>query len=70
MSGVGFNQLATRYRQDGFVSPLRLLDADQTMHHRQAMEDAEARIGPVHYMTKIHTLLRSAWQMATLATGA
>ncbi|MEM8992621.1 MAG: phytanoyl-CoA dioxygenase family protein, partial [Pseudomonadota bacterium] len=57
--------LAARYEQDGFVSAVPILSQAEAAEHRARMEAAEARIGSIHYRPKIHTLLRSPWELAT-----
>lgn len=54
-----------RYRRDGFVAPIRALDADVARSHRARLEAAEARIGPAHYQDKMHLVLTSTWELAT-----
>ena len=54
------------YARDGFLSPVDILTADEAAHHRARMEEAEARIGPLHYMAKMHTILLSPLEERTL----
>ncbi len=56
---------AERYRKDGYVSPVPLLDARTVAQHRLSLEDAEAKIGNLHYKSKVHTILRSPYELAT-----
>jgi hypothetical protein len=56
---------ANRYDRDGFVSPIPFFSALEATDHRQLMEDAEARIGDLHYKAKVHTILRSPFEMAS-----
>lgn len=56
---------AERYRRDGFVSPVEFLSEDEAARHRARMEAAEAAFGPLHYKSKVHTILRSPWELAT-----
>jgi hypothetical protein len=53
------------YERNGYVSPLRIIDPGEAAKHRAAMEDAETRIGPLHYKFKAHTFLRSPFELAT-----
>ena len=53
------------YARDGFLSPIDILDTEAAAAHRAHMEDAEARFGPLHYEFKIHTILRSPYDLAT-----
>ena len=58
--------LRTRYDRDGYVTGVDILSAADALAHRQAMEAAEARIGPLHYRAKIHTMALSPLQLATM----
>lgn len=66
MSNEGLQTLKSAYERDGFVSAVEILAADEAARHRRAMEDAEARIGPLHYRSKMHTILRSPLEVATM----
>jgi len=66
MSEPNTNKLAERYRIDGFVSPVKLIGEHQALAHRKRMEEAENSIGNLHYKSKIHTLLTSPYELATL----
>lgn len=55
-----------RYERDGFLNGVDIIDREQVLSERRAMELAEARIGPLHYRAKIHTLLLSPLRLATL----
>jgi ectoine hydroxylase-related dioxygenase (phytanoyl-CoA dioxygenase family) len=57
--------LADRYSRDGYLSPVRIVSPEETAAHRRRMEAAEAQAGPLHYKAKVHTLLRSAYELAT-----
>ncbi len=52
--------------RDGYVSPVRLIGRDAAQEHRARMDEAEARIGALHYRSKMHTVLTSALELATL----
>ena len=56
---------AQSYAENGFLSPLDVLTPEEAAHHRAAMEAAEKEIGPLHYKSKIHTILRSPLALAT-----
>lgn len=53
------------YERDGYVSGIEILSEKEAAGHRKAMEDTEAKIGPVHYKNKIHTILRSPLELTT-----
>ncbi len=54
-----------RYARNGFLSPVSILTAEEAAYHRACMEEAEAKIGPLHYRPKVHTILRSPLALAT-----
>ena len=62
---MDMNTLAERYREDGYVSGVPILSADETAAHRRALEDAEAAQGPLHFKAKLHTVMTSPYQLAT-----
>ena len=51
------------YNKLGFLSPIDVLSEEQAKKHRQNMEDVEQQIGPMHYMAKMHTILRSPYEL-------
>lgn len=57
---------ARRYRRDGYLFPARIIDGAETAAHRKKLEQAEAEIGPLNYQGKVHTILRSPLELATL----
>lgn len=56
--------LLERYKNDGYISPVKILDEHEAALHRQSMEDAEQQIGALHYKSKIHTILTSPLHLA------
>ncbi len=56
---------ADHYARDGFVSPIDVVSVEEAKRHRQVMEQAEAAIGPLHYRSKVHTVLRSPMVLAS-----
>jgi len=66
MASIDLQSLKNSYEQNGFVSGIRIVNTQEAAEHRQAMEWAESEIGPLHYRTKVHTILRSPLQLATL----
>ncbi len=58
--------LGIRYATEGFVAPVELLSSQEATLHRSALETAEREYGPLHYQPKVHTILRSPYQLATL----
>jgi len=66
MSELKTSKQAERYRIDGYLSPVELIGEQQAVAHRLRMEKAEKSIGNLHYKSKIHTLLTSPFELATL----
>jgi len=56
---------AELYGRNGFLSPVPILSDEEAAHHRGRMEQAEAVMGPLHYRTKMHTILTSPLALAT-----
>lgn len=57
--------LKSTYEQEGYISGVRIVSTEDAAAHRKKMENAERVLGPVHYKTKIHTLLNSPYELAT-----
>ena len=53
------------YQQQGYLSPIDVIDADAAAAHRQALERAETRLGPIHYLAKMHTVMTSPAELAS-----
>ena len=60
--------LVQAFTHDGFIGGLPVLSAHTAARHRQMLEDAEVQIGPLHYHSKVHTVLRSPYELATHPT--
>ena len=60
-----YERVAEDFRRDGFVAPLRIIDAAETAGHRRRLEEAESVFGPLNYQAKVHTILRSPLELAT-----
>lgn len=54
-----------RYETDGFVSGVRVVPAAEAAQHRERLEAAERRLGPLHYCDKVHTVMASAFELAS-----
>ena len=65
MTSEDLKAAAARYARDGFLSPVDIISAEQAAAHRARLEEAEAEVGPLHYKTKVHTILRSPLELAT-----
>ena len=58
--------LEGRYHRDGFVSGIPIVPTGESLHHRQQLERAETALGhSLHYFNKVHTVMRSAYELAT-----
>ncbi len=57
-------QRAEAYRRDGYTT-LRIVDAAEAARHRAVLEAAEAQRGALHYKAKMHTVMRSPYELAT-----
>jgi hypothetical protein len=58
--------LKQAYERDDYVSGVRLLSAEDAAERRQAMEETEVSFGPLQYLSKVHTILRSPLALATM----
>lgn len=58
-------ELHDAYLRAGFVSPVRLLSEAQAHEHRERMEEVERRYGRLHYVSKVHTIVASAAELAS-----
>ena len=53
-----------QYQNQGYLSPIDILDPSEAEDHRRQLELAEARIGNMHYLPKVHTIHTSPAQLA------
>ena len=53
-----------QFRRDGFIFPVRILDAPETADHRGRLEEIETKYGPMHYRHKPYLLMKSAAEIA------
>lgn len=58
-------ELGDRFRRDGYVSPVPILDPTAATDHRRQLEAIEAQMGPVHYLDKMHLVSTATWELAT-----
>ena len=57
------------YHRDGFISGIPILSKDEALQHREQLERAEAALGhSLHYFNKVHTVMRSPYELATHPT--
>jgi len=60
------NLLVDRYWQEGFIDGIEVLSAEEVKIHRAHLENAERDLGhSLHYMSRVHTVLRSPYELAT-----
>ena len=64
---MSIQELTDDYGRDGYVSGVRVYSEDEARAFRKSMEDAEEKIGSLHYKSKIHTVLKAPLEMATNA---
>ena len=53
------------YMRDGVIAPVPLLSESEAADHRSRLEAAEAEMGNLHYINKIHTAMRSPYELTT-----
>jgi ectoine hydroxylase-related dioxygenase (phytanoyl-CoA dioxygenase family) len=53
------------YLEQGYLTALDILDRETAAVHRAALERAEAKAGTMHYLNKIHTVLRSPAELVS-----
>ena len=58
--------LERRYHRGGFISGIPILSTGEALLHRQQLEGAETALGhSLHYFNKVHTVMRSPYELAT-----
>ena len=61
-------EMLNKYKQDfdqnGYISPVRIISKDDATKHRKILEKTESKLGNMHYQSKLHTILRSAYELA------
>ena len=65
---MSLDQLARDFDRDGYVSGVRVLSGEDTVRHRDALENIEAAEGQLHYKAKMHTVMTSPYELATHKT--
>ena len=66
MAKLNLEQIKSDYERDGYASGIEFLTEEEALHHRQKLETAETSFGNMHYKSKIHTLLTSPLELATM----
>ena len=59
------DNLSKFYEKNGYVSPVKLLSEAEAAKHRNRLEEAEKKLGSLHYRSKVHTILTSPFELAT-----
>ena len=58
------DQYKQDYLQNGFISPVRIISDQESKKHRDILENTEKVLGNMHYQSKLHTILKSAYELA------
>lgn len=66
MTQLDLEHIKANYERDGYASGIEILNQEEAEHHRQKLEIAEENFGNMHYKSKIHTLLTSPLELATM----
>ena len=53
-----------QFRCDGFIFPVRILDAAESANHRERLEEIETKYGSMHYRHKPYLLMKSAAEIS------
>ena len=60
------NAIREKFVNDGYITGLQVLTPDDALLHRDHLERAEKDLGgPLHYLNKVHTILKSPFDLAT-----
>ena len=65
MEALETTRLVRDYERDGFVTSVKVLSDEEIASHKVDLERAEAQLEFLHYIWKIHTFLRSPYELAT-----
>lgn len=58
-------ELKAIYDRDGVIAPVTVMSSKEAANHRGRLEAAETELGSMHYVNKVHTALRSAYELVT-----
>lgn len=61
----GHSNWSKPYQENGFISPVHLISEDEALANRQKLEEVERVHGSLHYISKVHTILDFAAELAT-----
>jgi len=54
-----------QYDAQGYLAGIDVINATEVADHRSQLERAEQKIGSIHYLSKVHTILSSAAKLAS-----
>jgi ectoine hydroxylase-related dioxygenase (phytanoyl-CoA dioxygenase family) len=57
--------LREQYLDKGFISAIDIVSSETARQHRIALETVKSQIGSLHYISKVHTILQSPFELAT-----
>ena len=49
--------LKKKYDKEGFISPIQIISIEEAKTHRKKIENVEKKIGSLHNVNKVHTIL-------------
>ena len=65
MTSLPLDTLSRRYHRDGYISGIPILTVGEAAMHREHLERAEEHLAhSLHYFNKVHTALRSPYELA------
>lgn len=59
------HSLKEHYERDGYLTQMPIISAEEAAAHRAELENIETKHGSMHYQFKIHTVMRSPYELAT-----
>ena len=60
---MDIKKLYDRYNNRGFISNIQIISKKEALLQRQILEETENRIGLLHYKAKVHTILKSVYDL-------
>ena len=56
--------LINNYNDLGYISKIKIISENEALNHRMILEKTEKKIGNLHYKSKVHTILKSPYELA------
>ena len=56
--------LINSYNDLGYISKIKIISENEALNHRMILEKTEKKIGNLHYKSKVHTILKSPYELA------